>query len=59
MHDHFGIESVNVVTMQAISGAGYPGLSAIDMLDNVVPFIGGEESKLEKEPEAQSHCVIL
>ena len=38
--------------MQAISGAGYPGLSALDMLDNVVPYIGGEEEKMEqKEPQ--------
>ncbi|RKP08608.1 hypothetical protein THASP1DRAFT_15438 [Thamnocephalis sphaerospora] len=44
------INRVNVVTMQAISGAGYPGMSAMDMLDNVVPYIGGEEDKLETEP---------
>lgn len=50
LQDKFGIEAVNVVTMQAISGAGYPGLSAMDMIDNVVPFIGGEEPKMEKEP---------
>jgi aspartate-semialdehyde dehydrogenase len=44
------VDRVNVVTMQAISGAGYPGMSAMDMLDNVVPYIGGEEEKLEAEP---------
>jgi aspartate-semialdehyde dehydrogenase len=50
LQEHFGIESVNVVTLQAISGAGYPGLSGLDILDNALPFIGGEEPKMEKEP---------
>lgn len=50
LHDNFGLEAVNVVTMQAISGAGYPGISSMDILDNVIPFIGGEEEKLETEP---------
>jgi aspartate-semialdehyde dehydrogenase len=45
----FGIEAVMATTMQAISGAGYPGLSSLDMLDNVLPRIGGEEPKLEAE----------
>jgi len=49
--DRFGIEAVNVVTMQAISGAGYPGVSSLDIIDNVIPFIGGgEEDKVENEP---------
>ncbi len=49
--DKFGIEAVNVVTMQAISGAGYPGVSSLDIIDNVIPFIGGnEEEKIETEP---------
>lgn len=49
--DSFGIESVNVVTMQAVSGAGYPGVSSLDIIDNVIPFIGGsEEEKIESEP---------
>lgn len=48
--DKFGIESVNVVTMQAISGGGYPGVPSMDIIDNVIPFIGGEEEKMEKEP---------
>ena len=39
-----------MVTMQAVSGAGYPGVSALDMIDNIVPFIGGEEPKMEAEP---------
>jgi aspartate-semialdehyde dehydrogenase len=46
----FGVKRVIVATMQALSGAGYPGLSAIDMLGNVVPFISGEEEKVETEP---------
>jgi len=50
LYDKFGIEKVNVVTMQAISGAGYPGVPSLDIYDNVVPFIDGEEPKLEKEP---------
>ncbi len=50
LHDAFGLTAVNVVSMQAISGAGYPGVSAMDILDNVIPFIGGEEEKLEAEP---------
>jgi aspartate-semialdehyde dehydrogenase len=45
----FGIESVFVVTMQAISGAGYPGVASLDILGNVVPFIKNEEEKMEEE----------
>ncbi|PNY24361.1 Aspartate-semialdehyde dehydrogenase [Tolypocladium capitatum] len=43
------IATVSVVTMQAVSGAGYPGVSSMDIIDNVVPFIPGEEDKLETE----------
>ncbi|KAL1894615.1 aspartate-semialdehyde dehydrogenase [Ceratocystis pirilliformis] len=43
------VDTVSVVTMQAVSGAGYPGVSSMDMIDNVVPFISGEEDKLETE----------
>ena len=43
------ISAVSVVTMQAVSGAGYPGVSSMDVIDNVVPFISGEEDKLETE----------
>jgi aspartate-semialdehyde dehydrogenase len=50
LYDNFGLEAVNVVTLQAISGAGYPGLPSLDIIDNVVPFIGGEEKKMETEP---------
>ncbi len=50
LQGRFGpIASVSVVTMQAVSGAGYPGVSSMDILDNVVPFIQGEEDKLETE----------
>ena len=45
------VEQVSVVTMQAVSGAGYPGVSSMDILDNVVPFISGEEEKLETEAQ--------
>ncbi len=48
--DNFGLEAVNVVTMQALSGAGYPGVSSLDIIDNVIPYISGEEPKLETEP---------
>ncbi|KAI1320312.1 semialdehyde dehydrogenase [Xylariaceae sp. FL0255] len=43
------VDTVSVVTMQAVSGAGYPGVSSMDIMDNVVPFISGEEDKLESE----------
>ncbi|OLY83816.1 putative aspartate-semialdehyde dehydrogenase [Smittium mucronatum] len=43
------IKKAMVTTMQAISGAGYPGVASLDIMDNVVPFIGGEEEKIEKE----------
>jgi len=48
--DTFGLEQVNVVTMQGLSGAGYPGVSSLDIIDNVIPFISGEEVKMENEP---------
>ncbi len=50
LHRRFGLEAVQVTTMQALSGAGYPGVSSLDALANVVPFIGGEEDKLVHEP---------
>jgi len=45
----FGLEQVTVTTMQALSGAGYPGVPALDILGNIIPFIAGEESKVETE----------
>ena len=47
--DAFGIEALAVTTMQAVSGAGYPGVPSMDMIDNVVPYIGSEEEKMEEE----------
>ena len=46
----YPISKVAVTTMQAVSGAGYPGVSSLDIIDNVVPYIGGEEEKTEEEP---------
>lgn len=48
---NFGIESLFLFSMQAISGAGYPGVPSMDILGNVVPFISGEEEKAELEPK--------
>jgi aspartate-semialdehyde dehydrogenase len=48
--DTFGIKKAFVVSMQALSGAGYPGVASLDAIDNVVPYIGGEEPKVETEP---------
>lgn len=50
IQDAFGIEAIHVTTMQALSGAGYPGVASLDAVGNVVPYIGGEEDKLETEP---------
>lgn len=46
----YGIAAVQMVSLQAISGAGYPGVPSLDITDNVIPFINGEEPKLELEP---------
>jgi aspartate-semialdehyde dehydrogenase len=46
----FPTQRLIVTTMQAVSGAGYPGVPSLDMIDNIVPYIGGEEEKTEKEP---------
>ena len=48
--DIFGLEKLFVVTLQAVSGAGYPGVPSLDAIGNVVPFISGEEEKMESEP---------
>ena len=47
----FGLSQVVVSTMQALSGAGYPGVASLDIIDNVVPFISSEEEKMECEPQ--------
>ncbi len=49
IEERFDIEQIFVTTMQAISGAGYPGVPSMDILDNVIPYIGGEEEKMEAE----------
>ncbi len=46
----FGLRRVFLVSMQAVSGAGYPGVASLDIFDNVIPYIGGEEEKVELEP---------
>lgn len=51
LHDAFGIDTVILTTMQAVSGAGYPGVPSLDILGNVVPFISGEESKIKPETQ--------
>jgi len=50
LHEKFGLKAVIITTMQAISGAGYPGVPSLDILGNVIPHIGGEEEqKIERE----------
>ncbi len=49
LHQAFGVEKLFVSTMQAVSGAGYPGVASLDVLGNVIPHIGGEEEKIERE----------
>jgi len=48
--DAFGVERLHVATLQAISGAGIPGVPSMNILDNAIPYISGEEDKLESEP---------
>jgi aspartate-semialdehyde dehydrogenase len=48
--DAFGLRQAFVVTMQSVSGAGYPGVASLDILDNIIPYISGEEDKVEWEP---------
>lgn len=49
LQDAFGLDGVLVATMQAVSGAGYPGVASLDILDNVVPYIPSEEEKMQEE----------
>src|SRR5437667_2136778 len=49
LHANFAVTSCVVTTMQALSGGGYPGVASLDATDNVIPFIGGEEEKIEAE----------
>lgn len=46
---HFGIRKIHMVSEQAISGAGYPGVASLDILDNVIPYVSGDEQKMETE----------
>jgi aspartate-semialdehyde dehydrogenase len=63
LEQRFGITQILVTTMQAVSGAGYPGVPSMDILGNVVPYIGSEEEKMEEETlkllgRLESHSVI-
>src|SRR5207248_10507948 len=49
LQQKFGIDSIFVTTMQAVSGAGYPGVASLDILGNVIPYIAKEEEKMEEE----------
>ena len=49
LQQRFGLETVMAVTMQAVSGAGYPGVASLDILGNVIPYIRNEEEKMEEE----------
>lgn len=49
LHERFGIDTMFLTTMQAVSGAGYPGVASLDILGNVIPFIADEEPKIERE----------
>jgi aspartate-semialdehyde dehydrogenase len=53
----FGLKQVFVATMQAVSGAGYPGVASLDILDNILPYIRGEEEKIERETRLLLGCI--
>src|SRR5262245_35282946 len=57
LHEAFGVLQVFAVTMQAVSGAGYPGVASLDILGNVIPYIGEEEAKIEREIPKMLGCV--
>lgn len=50
LHDAFGLDRATITTLQALSGAGYPGVASLDAVNNVIPYIGNEEDKIETEP---------
>ena len=58
LHEAFGVRQVFAVTMQAVSGAGYPGVPSLDILGNVIPYIGEEEPKIEREIPKMLGCVL-
>ena len=57
LHEAFGVRQVFAMTMQAVSGAGYPGVPSLDILGNVIPYIGEEEPKIEREIPKMLGCV--
>lgn len=64
LDERFGLKRIFVVSLQALSGAGYPGVPSLDIIDNVIPYIGGEEDKVEWEPRKMlgkfsGECVTL
>lgn len=58
LQNAFGLKRIFIVSLQALSGAGYPGVASMDIVDNVVPFIGGEEEKVEWEPRKMLGSVV-
>ncbi len=58
LQDAFGVSLVFAVSMQALSGAGYPGVPSMDIIDNVIPYIGGEEEKVEWEPRKMMGKIV-
>jgi len=50
LHERYGLKQAIITTMQAVSGAGHPGVSSYDIIDNIIPYIKGEEDKSEREP---------
>ena len=57
LHEVFGVTHVFAMTMQAVSGAGYPGVPSLDILGNVIPYIGEEEPKIEREIPKMLGCI--
>lgn len=58
LQDSFGVQRVFAVSLQALSGAGYPGVPSLDILNNVIPFIPGEEEKVEQEPRKMLGALV-
>jgi aspartate-semialdehyde dehydrogenase len=58
LYDAFGLKKVLAVSLQALSGAGYPGVPSMDIIDNVIPYINGEEEKIESEPRKMLGHVV-
>lgn len=57
LHEAFGLRQIFAVTLQAISGAGYPGVPSLDIVGNVIPYIGEEEPKIEREIPKMLGCM--